>query len=163
MFLAIVMVAVLVWLLVNSAESRGFVAAGINYWLLGGMVILLIQIFLGTQVREKIDLLAADWPREAWISNVGTDFVLHRSFSWAVLLMISGIWFKLSKTSAKKSLTLTPFLLILSSLLTGIGMAYGGMPAFLQPVHLLLAIITFGWFYQVYLEAKMGRTEEISK
>jgi cytochrome c oxidase assembly protein subunit 15 len=110
-------------------------------------------------VRERIDLLASSLPREEWISNVGTDFIIHRTFSWAVLLMMAGIWFKLSKTSAKKSLTLTPFLLLLSSLLTGIGMAYAGVPAFLQPVHLLLAIITFGWFYQVYLESSMGHSE----
>jgi cytochrome c oxidase assembly protein subunit 15 len=34
--------------------------------------------------------------------------------------------------------------LILGTILTGLGMAYFDFPAFLQPLHLLLATVTFG-------------------
>jgi hypothetical protein len=30
-------------------------------------------------------------------------------------------------------------------------MAYLAVPPFLQPIHLLLAVVTFGWLFQVYL------------
>ena len=163
MFLALLMVAILVWLMVRSGEMIQLVTKGIRYWLMGGMAILFIQIFLGTQVRETLDRLSASLPREAWIANAGIDFLIHRSFSWVVVLLIAGLWLKLRKTTREKSLTLVPFLLILSSLLTGLGMAYGAVPPYLQPVHLLLAIVTFGWFYQVYLQSGVRDSEMKNK
>lgn len=162
MFLALLMVAILIWLMVNSSETRGFAADGIKSWLLRGMFVVFIQIFLGTQVREQIDRVASSLPREEWISHIGVNFAIHRTFSWVVVWIVVGIWFKLRKTSAKKSLTLTPFLLILSSLLTGVGMAYGGVPVYLQPVHLVIAVITFGWLYQGYLESNNSRSVEVN-
>ncbi|HRI80123.1 MAG TPA: COX15/CtaA family protein [Cyclobacteriaceae bacterium] len=162
MFLALLMVAILIWLMVNSSETRGFAADGNKSWLLRGMFVVFIQIFLGTQVREQIDRVASSLPREEWISHIGVNFAIHRTFSWVVVWIVVGIWFKLRKTSAKKSLTLTPFLLILSSLLTGVGMAYGGVPVYLQPVHLVIAVITFGWLYQVYLESNNSRSVEVN-
>lgn len=152
MFLAIVMVALIVWLWVRSEPVGPPVARGVRPWLLAGMATFLIQIFLGTQVRETLDRLAASVPREAWIAQAGADFVIHRSFSWVVILVQGGIYFQLRKTSAEKTLHLVSFLLILCSLLTGTAMAYFSVPAIMQPIHLLVAIISVGWMYQIYLQ-----------
>lgn len=152
MFLALVMVALLVWLLARSGPARVWEGASIKVWLVVGMAVLLTQIFLGTQLRETLDRLANTFSREEWIGNAGLSFVLHRSFSWAVLLIQVILWLKLRKTTTEKSLTLVPFVLILLSLLTGTAMAYFAVPPSLQPIHLLLAVVTFGWFFQVYLQ-----------
>ncbi len=152
MFLALLIVAILVWLMVRSDQRRNWEARGIKGWLIGGMAVLLIQIFLGTQVREALDRLSPMLRREEWIDQAGIDFIIHRSFSWVVLSILAGLWLKLRKTTSEKPLTLVPFLLILSSLLTGSAMAVWAVPSFLQPIHLLLAVVTFGWFYQVYLQ-----------
>ena len=152
MFLALLIVAILVWLLVRSDPHSGGVTSDIKGLLIGGMSVLLIQIFLGTQVRQALDKLSTV-PREVWIDRAGIDFIIHRSFSWVVLAILAGLWLKLRKTTSEKSITLVPFLLILSSLLTGFAMAIWAVPPFLQPIHLLLAVVTFGWFYQVYLKA----------
>lgn len=151
MFLAMVIVAILVWIYVRSGEVATIHAPGIRTWLLAGMGVLLVQTFLGTQVRETIDVLAATLPRNEWISNAGIDFLIHRSFSWVVFLIQLFLWLKLKKTTSEKSLSLVPFVLILTSVLTGILMAYLAVPPFLQPVHLLLAVVTFGWLFQIYL------------
>lgn len=151
MFLAVVIVAILVWLYVRSGDVSAIRAPGIRAWLLAGMGVLLVQIFLGTQVRETIDVLTATLPRNEWISNAGTDFLVHRSFSWVVFIIQLVLWFKLRKTTSEKSLSLVPFVLILASVLTGILMAYLAVPPFLQPVHLLLAVVTFGWLFQIFL------------
>ncbi len=151
MFLAMVIVAILVWIYVRSGKVATIHAPGIRTWLLAGMGVLLVQTFLGTQVRETIDVLAATLPRNEWISNAGIDFLIHRSFSWVVFLIQLVLWLKLKKTTSEKSLSLVPFVLILTSVLTGILIAYLAVPPFLQPVHLLLAVVTFGWLFQIYL------------
>ncbi len=162
MFLALVIVAILVWLMVRSKEDPSFEfsanknKAGLKIWLLVGIILILIQTFLGTQVRETLDRLAATLSREEWIPNAGVDFIVHRTFSWMVLLVPVVLWLKLRKTTSEMSLTLVPFLLILSSVITGTVMAYFAVPSFLQPIHLLLAVVTFGWLFQVYLQLNNG-------
>ena len=108
------------------------------------MAVLLVQVLLGTQVREAIDRVAATVARESWIGNLGAEFIIHRSFSWIVLILHVGLMVRLYKTEGSKSFALTLILLILGTILTGMGMAYFAVPAFLQPVHLLLATVTFG-------------------
>lgn len=151
MFLALLMVAILVWLMVRSGLEGGNYP-GIRSLLLAGMMALLIQIFLGTEVRESLDRLSSGLPRNEWISQSGMSFIVHRTFSWVVLAIQVILWLKLRKTSFKKSLSLVSFVLILASVLTGTAMAYLAVPPALQPVHLLLAVVTFGWFYQAYLQ-----------
>lgn len=157
MFLALLIVAILVWLMVRSGQGQKVNIRGMRSWLTGGMAVLLIQIFLGTQVRETLDRLATTLRREEWISGAGLDFIVHRTFSWVVLLVQVGLWLKFRKTS-EKSLFMVPFLLILSSVLTGAAMAYFDVPPLLQPIHLLLAVVTFGWLFQILLQAKSPDT-----
>lgn len=152
MFLAMLLIALLVWLMVRSGQEKFLAVTGVRIWLTAGMLALLVQTFLGTQVRGTLDRLALSLDRDYWIANAGFDFIAHRSFSWVVILSQVGLWLKFRKTTAEKSLTVVPFLLILTSLITGACMAYFAVPAFLQPIHLLLAMVTFGWFFQVYME-----------
>ncbi len=151
MFLALIIVAILVWLGVRSGTHGAVLPQGIKGWLIAGMAALLVQIFLGTRVREVLDILAASLPRDQWIFSAGMDFLIHRTFSWVVFVIQLVLWLKLRKTSSEKSLSLVPFVLILASVLTGTLMAYLAVPPFLQPLHLLLAVVTFGWLFQVYL------------
>ena len=157
MFLALVIVALLI-VLVHKAdtESPKVQSSVIIAWLLACMVVLLIQILMGTQVREAIDVVAAQFPRENWVANLGLDFVLHRSFSWIVLAVHVGLVLKLRKTPALKPFLLPLILLILGTLLSGVGMAYWGVPPFLQPLHLLVASLTFG--FQFLLLLRLNRS-----
>jgi cytochrome c oxidase assembly protein subunit 15 len=162
MFLALLLIALLIWLMVRSGEKRIAPFKGVRIWLAGGLVALLAQIFLGTEVRSALDKLAYTLGRDQWITNAGDDFIAHRSFSWVMVLFLAGLWYKFRKTTHEISLTLVPFLLILASLLTGAGMAYFAVPASLQPVHLLLAVVTFGWLFQLFLQMN-PRQAELSK
>jgi cytochrome c oxidase assembly protein subunit 15 len=122
------------------------------------MAVLLVQTLLGTQVREAIDNVSAWAIREAWISNLGAEFVLHRSFSWIVFVLHVGLIFNLRKTVHSKAFLLTLIVLILSTILTGAGMAYFAVPPYLQPLHLLFATVTFG--VQFLLLLKLNRKQE---
>lgn len=158
MFLALLIVALLVYL-VDQSSFRPEINSSLGFWwLLASMAVLLVQILLGTQVREAIDRVATLVARDAWIANLGGEFVIHRSFSWIVLIMHVGLILRLRKTEGAKAFTLALILLILGTILSGMSMAYFAVPAFLQPVHLLLATLTFGMQFLFLL--KMNRKEE---
>ena len=145
LFLALVIVAILIYLLHLSDEFESTIVKSSSRWLLlACMIALLVQVFFGTEVRGSIDSLATSLPRKGWIGQLGTDFVIHRSFSWIVLFLNTILFLQIRKTIAFKTLSLALFLLILCSLATGVVMAYFNIPAAIQPVHLLIATVAFG-------------------
>lgn len=127
------------------------VPAKIEWLLFGGIVLMLVQIVLGTQVREQIDQIAfamGDMLRESWIEKTGLVFIVHRSFSLAILgvHILYFIW-AFKYTLRRSSLNLWSqalMALILIEIATGMGMAYFGIPAFLQPLHLLIGSLIIG-------------------
>jgi cytochrome c oxidase assembly protein subunit 15 len=160
MMLALLVVSLLIYLIIHSRQARSSdYRAGLLWWLIPCIILLLIQVVLGTQVRESIDLVAQKFPRSLWIDNIQSEFVLHRSFSWVLLLFHIGLLRNLLKTTGSKTFPVTLILLILASILTGIGMAYFAVPAFLQPLHLLLATVTFGMQVFLLFELNVRRHE----
>ncbi|HMJ67765.1 MAG TPA: COX15/CtaA family protein [Cyclobacteriaceae bacterium] len=146
MFLALVIVLMLVYLL-NRSDSRTRAISsgkGLKILAIAAMVMLFVQVFLGTEVRSAIDILAASLPRSGWLEGVGTPFVTHRTFSWIVLVFQGILILKIQKTGGGKSLSLPLITLILGTFLTGVGMAYLDVPAVLQPLHLLMATMAIG-------------------
>ena len=153
MFLALVIVAILILLMHKAVLNQVLLVPQKLKWLLAlCMLLVLIQILLGTDVRSALDRVAESGAgRDTWISLAWSDFVVHRSFSWAVLLAHVVFVFRLKKTTGNNPLSLSIVLLILLSLLSGVGMAYFSIPAFLQPIHLLLATVTFGLQFLLFL------------
>jgi len=155
MFLALVIVGLLIYLVHQArvSVSKSWNVAGITPWIVGCLVVVLIQILLGTQVREALDQVATRLTdRGEWIEALGISFIIHRSFSWIVLVLHVGLFWKLMKSEHGKGFALILFLLILGTILTGTGMAYFAVPPFLQPVHLLLATVTFGFQFLLILQ-----------
>ena len=151
MFLALVIVALLIYLVHVSQFYSENPPGALSVQTVGKtmlilcMIVLLVQILFGTQVREGIDRVATVIQgRENWVSAVGIDFIIHRTFSWVVLILNAVLVVKLWKMQATNRFALTVILLILGTILTGAGMAWFAVPPFLQPVHLLLATVTFG-------------------
>jgi cytochrome c oxidase assembly protein subunit 15 len=146
MFLALVIVLVLVYLL-NRSDPQARVMPSersLKILAVAAMIMLFVQVFLGTEVRSAIDILAASLPRSGWLEGVGTPFVTHRTFSWIVLVFQGILILKIHKTGGGKSLLLPLIILILGTFLTGAGMAYLDVPAVLQPLHLLMATMAIG-------------------
>jgi len=160
MFLALLIVALLFYLVHRSSFSSPIHSSVGYWWLLASMTTLLVQVLLGTQVREAIDQIAGELPRESWVSGLGTEFIIHRSFSWIVFILHVGLALKLRKTEGAKSFPLVLILLILGTIVTGTGMAYFGVPPYLQPIHLLLATATFGMQFLFLL--KLNRNEQLA-
>ena len=161
MFLALVIVAMLVYLVhTSSGEPRHVYTASGYWWLIACIAVVLVQILLGTHVREAIDAVARDTDRQNWLAAVGETFKIHRSFSWAVVLVHAGLVFSLlSEKKGLNTFVVGLILLILATILTGVGMAWFAVPPFLQPVHLLLATICFG--VQFLFLLRMSRRETV--
>ena len=114
-----------------------------------------IQVVLGTQVREAIDEVAALFARAQWIENLGTGFKIHRTYS--LLIMAVHIWMirVLIKECKNQRTLVLPTKLLLATIaveiISGALMAYFGVPAFIQPIHLLLGTGIVGLQYYVLL------------
>jgi cytochrome c oxidase assembly protein subunit 15 len=153
MLLAIVIVFVMLYVYTRAVYlDKDFKADFENSKLLSSVGILvlicsLFQILLGTQVRETIDeaVKALGYgARDKWVDTLGLNFYVHRSFS----IIVAGInlwWFYRIMQDSKsvevirKSVTWC-LVIIAAEVVTGIVMAYFGVPAFAQPIHLTFGI-----------------------
>lgn len=104
--------------------------------------LILVQMILGTQVRESVDIAknVMELPREHWIDTLGLLYEVHRSFSWGVLL-VSGLLVyynrKLEVPPLPAKLGWFIFVLVLLQMIMGIGMEWFGMPGVMQVLHLV--------------------------
>ncbi|MHC5361485.1 COX15/CtaA family protein [Myroides sp. LJL110] len=120
------------------------------------LVFTLIQVVLGTQVREFIDeqVRAGIGNEHLWLDNPRLDFYIHRSFSFAVLFVNLYLFY------LNKSLTLGfskinwVMVLLLLEVLSGILMNYFYFPFGSQALHLVIASVLFGLQFQLVLEAR---------
>ncbi len=148
MFLALLIVLMLVFLQNRSAGKTERQSPGRGTMLLtvAAILMLFVQVYLGTQVRAVVDILSDMLPRASWMSQLGlsAEFLTHRAFSWMVILIHVILIVKIKKTGGWNALTTALIVLILGTLLTGVGMAWLGVPAVLQPLHLTLATMAIG-------------------
>ena len=120
------------------------------------LFITIIQVILGTQTREEVNLVQTTLPlipRGNWVENLGVFFNIHRTFSILVLGSHIGLFLYLKNKVLKEEAFFNKALLYTVSLevISGIGMAYFGIPAFLQPIHLLLASFMVGFLFYLSL------------
>ncbi|HEV7783660.1 MAG TPA: COX15/CtaA family protein [Chitinophagaceae bacterium] len=108
------------------------------------IVVLLLQVVLGTQVREQIDEISKPLgygQRELWIARLDNSFFIHRSFSW---LVFAGSLFLCWKgwvfPGLRKNILLVAAAVI-AVIIIGLIMAFADIPAWAQPLHLMMASI----------------------
>lgn len=164
MVLAIVIVGVLLYVV---ARTYAAVIPSVtidkklqfNRLLIISTSLLLIQIVLGTQVRQMVDYAArelGDASRASWLTSIGLTFYVHRSFSLLVLTFQLLWFFRFRKAKNAHSVkTLSNWVLITTgaNVATGVVMAYFAIPAFAQPIHLTLAVIALGIQFVILLLA----------
>ena len=157
MVMALVIVAVLLYLLyISKEEEKYIVSKSFKGVLVLALILTLIQVILGTQVREFVDEQVDKVGYQAkalWLENPSLNFYLHRSFSILVVLVNGFLWYLNRKK--KFGLQKINFLiaLILAEAFTGILMYYFDFPVLSQPIHLILATLLFGVQFYVLLEA----------
>lgn len=114
-----------------------------------------LQIAMGTQIRQSIDpLIAAQLvhdgggDRSLWRESFPIVFYIHRSFS--SILLATNLWlaWTVYRNLPRGSLTFRCAMilagLIALAVVSGVSLDRLGFPAFVQPLHLLLANLIFG-------------------
>lgn len=121
-------------------------------WLgVGISVLILIQIIIGTQVRENVDVIAkalGESARGEWVFNLDNVYNTHRNFYYLVAAAIMyWIWLlkrmPLFKDRTVKIYSTLLLAILIAEIALGIGMHNFGIPPVLQPLHLLLGTCLF--------------------
>ncbi len=147
MFLALVIIGIQLYVIreISPVQQKKIELNKTMKWM--AVVVLAItfyQMFLGTQVREFIDeLTKAGYGREAWTEHLGWAFLIHRSFSWLVLVLMTFMIWKNEKSS-KTMIIRSAYVILALELISGILLAYANMPGLVQTSHLVFAAILFG-------------------
>ncbi|CAM4191180.1 COX15/CtaA family protein [Gillisia hiemivivida] len=158
MVMALVIVALILYLLhISKAKSQTKIGLksfrNLTFY---AVILTLIQIILGTQVREFVDeqikIIGYSMP-EQWLSEPSVIFYIHRSFSILVLVLNLLIWWQNKKL--KLGFTKVNWVLAIIGLeiITGIAMYNFDFPALSQPLHLVIATLLFGVQFYILLEA----------
>lgn len=171
MLLAQIIVGVVITALLLACRKR---FASVNFdalprafypALILAMIVGLIQLLLGTQVRESVDLIArsSDFTdRHLWIDSLPAVFAVHK-YSAFPLLLING-WLIFTVLSHSRHASLRRLCLLLGifyagTIAIGMSMERLHLPMFAQPLHLWLASLIFGTQLAIFLVMRFARLQ----
>jgi cytochrome c oxidase assembly protein subunit 15 len=128
-------------------------------FLIISVILTLIQVVLGTSVREHVDTISKTGaPEILWLQNPSISFYIHRTFSFIV------VFANLYLFSLNRKLNLNLFkinwvlILIAIEIVSGIAMYYFHFPFGTQTIHIVLATLLFGVQFYMILESKPKKT-----
>ncbi len=166
MGLALLIVAILLYGVDRAHEQTASVTmipvgGGLRAVLWLGLLATFGQIVLGTQVRERVDIVSATANyigRAGWVAQLGSAFTVHRAFSGVVLVMVLYAAYELwGLGPLLRQLAQALLAVLAAELLAGVVLAYWALPPAVQPVHLTLGTVLFGLQFLVLLALKQPR------
>jgi cytochrome c oxidase assembly protein subunit 15 len=130
---------------------------GFHKLLIVSLIFTIIQIALGTQVRQFVDeqvhLLGFD-SKQMSLYNPNLKFYIHRSFTIAIVLINFLIFYKNETLKLNFKLPKQIIGLIILEALTGILMYYSDFPFGTQAIHLVSGALLFGLQYYLIVAHK---------
>jgi cytochrome c oxidase assembly protein subunit 15 len=175
MLLALVIVGLLTYLYLRVRKDKlnfswASKSKSLQFILIILMILSIVQIVMGTQVRESVDMVAESLSysqRDTWIDQLGVIFYIHRSFSIIILLAHIYLVYKVAHIYGNHGNLMLNSLVLLIVILAEIGsgaiMAWFSIPRFAQPIHLLLASIAFGFQFYLWLKVKLITNSSVPK
>lgn len=140
----------------NNQSSSDVIPIANRTWIGINLGLILVQIILGTQVRENMDHVIQDLGERAkdqWVANLDVNYIIHRTFSWVIAVSHLILWNKI-KMSPLQKYRHGMMVLIGISFFTGILMAYFALPLGSQAVHLLISLVLIGWHISSWIQTK---------
>ena len=126
------------------------------------LVLTVIQIVLGTQVREQIDDFSKmGVARQNWIENLDITFYVHRSFSLLILGLNLWLWQQNRKHQFGFWQQNAVLITLAVEITLGIILAYADVPAFAQPTHLLLGALLFAFQLQALVHFALATRKRV--
>lgn len=134
-------------------------------------IISVVQIVFGTDVRQKIDAVAAHFQggyRQDWTSNAGMILVQHQDI--AILVVLGNILLFVlvrngfTRHSVQQQTMSFVLLVIVLQVVTGVFLKYWALPPVAQAAHILLASFVFGGqFYLMLNLYTSARKQEVRR
>ena len=170
MLMALAIVATLLFALAQSrrgimeSQPVSSIDSRFEKWLYIVLGFTVAQVAMGTQVREMTDFIReaqGEDLRSSWVEAMPWFFYVHRSFS--AIVLFSNLWLaRLLIVSLGWQHTLTRLTLVMIgviglSVLSGAALSYLGMPALIQPTHLLAASLLFGLQFLIWMSYRHSR------
>jgi cytochrome c oxidase assembly protein subunit 15 len=160
MLVALVIVAVLLYIIQNVTSTKKEIQKNTLFRniLYLGILLSLIQIILGTQVRQYVD----EQVKIVGYNNMNLVFknpylklYIHRSFSLLILGVNLFLYLKNKKSNLGYRLFNWIIILIFIEITSGIALYYFDFPFGSQPIHLVVATVLFGLqFYESIQKVK---------
>lgn len=127
------------------------------------IILSILQITFGTEVREKIDAVADRLQggyRNDWIHDAGEIFTRHRDVAVFVLMLNIALYALIrrgfNRHSLQQQIMSFTFLMIALQIVTGMMLSYWALPPAAQALHIVLASLVFG--AQFYLMLNLYRS-----
>lgn len=164
MLLALVIVALLIYTIARSQRDlfntidHSRLPDKFKPVLIAAMIMTLLQVMMGTQVREAVDFIAHEHSyidRQYWRDDFPLIFYVHRSFSSVILFTNLWLVWKLNRSFDRPNLLsragLGLITLIVIAIIAGISLDRLGVPPIAQPIHLLMASLIFGVQFLIFI------------
>ena len=163
MIVALLIVAVLLYIIrKTSGKISDFkIDKKFKIILLLTLFLTLIQIILGTQVRQYVDeqvkILGYN-QMQLVLENPTISFYVHRTFS--VLILALNVFLFLRNRKLQLGFQKINWVMVLISIeiLSGMAMYYLDFPYTSQPIHLVIASLLFGVQFYLVLESQKSKT-----
>jgi len=154
MLMALFIVALLIYLVYSGSKSFIKTNKTFKYLILFGLFLTLIQIVLGTQVRQIVDeqakLFAYD--KSMWLNDIPFVYEYHRTFSIIVISVNMALFLINKKLQLGNKYINYVMLLLVLEIFTGASMFYFDFPFGTQTAHLVFASIIFGLQFYILLQ-----------
>ncbi len=159
MLMALLIISILMFIYSLSSNYKKYNVKNImlKNMVLVSLIFTIIQIVIGTQVREFIDqqiIMIGETKKNLWLLFLPTVFLTHRSFSLLILTVNFFIIYLSKKMNLSSKIIFWILGIIAIEIILGIAMYYLHFPFSSQPLHLLLATILFGLQFYFYISIR---------
>ena len=169
MLLALVIVGISIYTYFKARSLRdkdlliNHTSSGIKWLAALSLLLIVVQVAIGTGVREEIDFISASGnvpDRGDWLDQIGEVFDMHRSLAVVSGILVVLLFFvvrsRFARHTYQSRFTNLLLLLMVLQIASAMVLAYFDVPPFAQTAHLVLASLLFGTQY--YLMLLLGKT-----
>ncbi|MET3115360.1 cytochrome c oxidase assembly protein subunit 15 [Pedobacter sp. CG_S7] len=126
--------------------------------ILSSIALSILQIILGTEVREAIDSISKNLlysERESWVSKVGDVFSYHRDLAVLVVvfnvLIYKVVMEKFGGKATELRLGNSIVIVLIVQVLSGLLLSNFALPPYAQAIHILFSTLLFTLQFYLYL------------
>ena len=153
MLMALLIIALLIYLVNSSSKYTIKKNKIFTNFLFVAIILTLVQIVLGTQVRQFVDEQAnVYYDKLEWFNEIPKVYEYHRTFSLVVIAVNFGLFYLNKKLNLGNNYISYVIVLLFIEALSGVVMFYFNFPFGSQTIHLFIASLIFGFQFLILLQ-----------